>query len=159
MSGVAARAKPIAATLVENRTGARIAGFRARLPGSAGSPASRPASTKPAERRRGVVLPREPADRDRRKESRKSGWQAGCPFGGQVQAKSDGGSPVIENRLFEPRLAVEAGSDPVAGLGHGARDPDVTRLVGTDEADCAEASEQAKDTCERGCDRRRSQPW
>src|SRR5258708_4533851 len=61
-----------------------------------------------------------------------------------------GGGAVEERRLLNPRLAIEAGGDPIAGLGHVARDPGVARLVRPDEADGAKMAEVAD--VERGCD-------
>ena len=60
-----------------------------------------------------------------------------------MQDKTDGRRPVIKDGLFEPRGAVEPRSDPVAGLGHGAGDPGVARLVGSDQAEGAEMREEA----------------
>jgi len=52
-------------------------------------------------------------------------------------------APVEEWRLFEPGLAVEARSDPIAGFGHVAGDPGVARFVGADEADDVEVGKVA----------------
>src|SRR6266705_1092790 len=59
-------------------------------------------------------------------------------------------APVEERRLLKPRLSIEARGDPIAGLGHVARDPGVARLVRPDEADGAKMAEVAD--VERGCD-------
>ena len=55
--------------------------------------------------------------------------------------EEDSGGPIVKDRLFEPRLAVEARSDPVAGFGHVASDPGVARFVRSDEADGAQVAE------------------
>ena len=92
----------------------------------------------------GIELLAEPTDGEGCGQSGDGGRQARGPFGRQVQCETERGGPVIEDGLFEPRAAVETGSYPVAGLGHGAGDPGVARLVGTDEAEGAEVAEKAE---------------
>jgi len=57
--------------------------------------------------------------------------------------EKDGPAPIEKRRLFEPRFAVKAWCDPIAGLGHIASDPGVAWFVGTDETDHAEMAEIA----------------
>ena len=54
-------------------------------------------------------------------------------FAHAKEFEADGGAPIIERRLLEPGLAVEARRDPIAGLGHVAGDPCVARFVGADK--------------------------
>ena len=63
-------------------------------------------------------------------------WWAG-------EFEEDGGGPVVEDRLFEPRLAVETRRDPVAGFGHVASDPGVAGFVGPNKAYDVEVAEVA----------------
>ena len=59
-----------------------------------------------------------------------------------MEVETDSRRPIIKDGLFEPWNAVEARRDPIAGLGHGAGNPDVTWFVGTDQAESAEMAEQ-----------------
>jgi len=72
------------------------------------------------------------------------GGGARKPSGGFVDAKeleAQSGAPIIEHGFLEPGLTVEARRDPVAGFHHVARDPRVTRLVGTHQANGTEVME------------------
>ncbi len=69
--------------------------------------------------------------------------KAGCGFADAEEFEAEGCAPVVERRLLEPGLSVEARRDPVAGFGHVAGDPGVARFVGADEADGAEMAEVA----------------
>ena len=89
------------------------------------------------------MFPGEPRDCQRSRECGECRRQPRSPLRGEMQQESDRSGPVVENRLLKPRVSVQAWSDPVAGSGHGARDPDVARLIGADEADGAQAAEKA----------------
>jgi len=80
----------------------------------------------------------------------KSGTGAGKTRGSFVHAENfeaEGCSPVIENRLFKPGMAVESRRKPVAGFVHVACDPGVARLVWTNEAESAEIVEVTEVQC------------
>ena len=97
----------------------------------------------PASCFRAVEAQREPSENER---GQKGGYRAGQARGGFTNTKefeAEGGPPVVEWRLFKPRLAIEVRSDPVAGLGHVARDPSVSRLVRADKANGAKVAEVA----------------
>ena len=64
-------------------------------------------------------------------------------FADAEEFEADGGGPIVERRLLEPGLAVEARGDEVAGFGHVAGDPGVARFVWADQADGAEMGEVA----------------
>src|SRR5205814_6472998 len=84
---------------------------------------------------------------------RKARWQSRGGFTYAEKLEACGGHPVIKDRLFEPRLPVEARRDPIAALRHVARDPRVTRLIGaneTDRAKIAEIADRERDYNQRG---------
>ena len=93
----------------------------------------------------------QPAHGERGGESGDGRGQTRGPFRGQVDGKTGGGSPIIKDGLFEPRRSIEAGSNPIAGLGHSAGDPGVSRFVGSNQAESAQVAEEAdKDDGDRG---------
>ncbi len=82
----------------------------------------------------------QPPDRERSRERREGRRQSRRPFRREVKQESHRGSPIIENWLLKPRLAEKSRRNPVAGLGHSARDPDVSWLVGANQTDGAEVA-------------------
>jgi len=96
------------------------------------------------------MFPGQPRNGECGGECGKRGWQSSSPLVRKMHKESDGSRPVVENRLFEPRLPEQTRSDPVAGLSHGARYPGVTRLIRSDEADSAQvAKKTGGDRCRR----------
>ena len=81
----------------------------------------------------GITRADETAQAERHRDQRQAGECDRDPFGPlrdseQVVRPSD--DPVRQDRLVEPRLRVEAWTDVVAGLHHGARRLRIERLVG-----------------------------
>src|SRR5208283_268641 len=99
---------------------------------------------------RAVNTPSQPSHGEGCQKRGQCAWEASGGLADAEKLEAEGCGPVIEDRLFEPRLAIEARSNPVAGLGHVPCNPGVARLVGTDEADDAEIVEVAE--IERGED-------
>lgn len=98
-----------------------------------------------------VETPSEPSHGEGCEKCGESAGEACSDFAGAEEFEAEGRAPVIKDWLLEPRLAVEARSDPVAGFGHVAGNPGVARLVGANEADGAEIVEVAE--VERGEDK------
>ena len=59
----------------------------------------------------------------------------------QMQLVPRPGHPVQQRRFFEPRRAVQARRDPIAGMRHFAADGGVARLVRSQESDPAQAAQ------------------
>jgi len=97
----------------------------------------------PASCFRAIETKREPCQR---KCGEKRGYGARQPRGSFAHAEdleTYCRAPIEKWRFLEPRFSVKARRDPIAGLGHVARDPGVTRLVRPDEANGAEMAEVA----------------
>src|SRR5580658_2401139 len=101
-----------------------------------------------------VMFPSEPRDAERCDESGKRRRESRRPFRWQMQPESDGGCPVVKDRFLEPRAAVESRCNPISGLGHGARDPGVARLVRSEEANGSQVTKQTDQRREANRERR-----
>ena len=97
----------------------------------------------PSRRFFAIDPPGEPRERQRCEQCAKRAGQSCGGFAYAEKFEACGGHPIIKDRLFEPRLPVKARRDPIAALRHVARDPRVTRLIGTHETDRAEIAEVA----------------
>lgn len=113
---------------------------------------SRQQKQKPAGRFSAIDAPSEPGHRQRRKQSGKCARQTCRGFAHAKKFEANRGSPIIERRFLEPRLAVQTRRDPVACLRHVARDPRIARLVRTDEPDSSQVAEIAD--VQRGANQR-----
>ena len=66
------------------------------------------------------------------------------PVGNSKERVGEHLSPVEEDGLLKPGVAVEDGSDPVVAGEHFAGDLGVARLVGAEQSDAGEAEEEEK---------------
>ena len=85
--------------------------------------------------------PGQPGKREGRQQGGKGRRETGGDFVDAKKFKADGGFPVVEDRFFKPRLAVETRGDPVAGFEDVTGDPGVARFVGPGKADAAKMAE------------------
>ncbi len=83
----------------------------------------------------------QPRQRERRKQRGNRARQARRGFAHAKKFEGKRGAPIKERRLFKPRLSVQPRRDPIAGLGHVARNPRVARLVGADKSNRSEMAE------------------
>jgi hypothetical protein len=83
-----------------------------------------------------------PRNRIRGRQSRKRRRKTGSPSASQMQTEADRGRPVVENRLFKPRLTIKTRRHPVARLRHRSCDPRIARLVRTNQPNCSELPEE-----------------
>jgi len=97
----------------------------------------------PARGLRAVEAKSEASHRERSEEGGDCAGQASRGFAHAEEFEAQRAAPIVERWLFEPRFSIQARGYPVAGFGHVARDPGVTWLIGTDEADGAEVAEVA----------------
>lgn len=99
------------------------------------------------------MTPCKPSDRqdgDKRSQRRR---QPSGPFGWKMKTEAESCGPIIKNWFFEPRLPIKSRRDPIACLGHGARNPGVAWFVGAEEPNRSEIAEEAHNDGESGAER------
>ena len=70
--------------------------------------------------------------------------QAGSPIADAGGTERHHRLPVIKDRLFEPRFALQRRGDPIGAIEHFARDLRVAGFVGADQSEGAESIEKKK---------------
>jgi hypothetical protein len=94
-----------------------------------------------------VAAPGEPGHGQRGEKRSDGAGETRGSFADAEEFEAEGGAPVIEDRLFEPRFAIETGSDPIAGFGHVPGDPGVAGFVRSSKADGAKFVEVTNVKC------------
>jgi KDO2-lipid IV(A) lauroyltransferase len=95
----------------------------------------------PASGFRTVQAQRQPGKRQRGEQCRDGAWQPRGGFAHTKEPEAQRSAPIEKRRLLKPGLSVKAGRDPIAGLGHVARDPRDAGFAGPHEADGAKMAE------------------
>ena len=83
----------------------------------------------------------QPPEEDQERDGAQGHRQARGEVGSEAEAERGAGHPIQQGRFFEPRLAPEAGRDPIAGARHFAPDGSVARLIGAEHAGRIQAIE------------------